>query len=88
MFVSSCLLDFFAFFYVNDNVINVDVQLVSYNFIYLVNYLIKCLFKLVYWVFCFLFMVLVHDNVINANVQLVSYFFFYSSIGIFSKLFN
>ena len=52
------------------------------------NYLIKCLFQVVYWVFCFLFMLMIHDNVINVDMQLISYIFIYLSIGIFSKLFN
>ena len=64
----------------HDNVINVDVQLVSYIFIYLSMeifsyFLIKCLFQVVYWVFCFLFMLTKHDDVINVDMQLVSYIF-------------
>ena len=78
---------------IHDNVINVDMQMVSYIFIYLSMgifsyYLIECLFQVVYWVFCFLFMLMIHDNVINVDMQVVSYIFIYLSVGIFSKLFN
>ena len=67
---------------IHDNMINVDVQLVSYIFVYLnvVNYLIECLFQVVYWVFCFLFMLMILDNVINVDVQIVSYIFVYLNV--------
>ena len=70
---------------IHDNVINVDVQNVSYIFIYLsiakfsINCLIEYLFQVIYWVFYFLFMLMIHDNVINVDVQLVSYIIRYIS---------
>ena len=74
---------------IHDNVINVDVQLVSYIFIYLnvgifSKLLFECLFQVVYWMFYFLFMLTMHDNVINVDVQNVSYVFIYVNVRIFS----
>ena len=74
---------------IHDNVINVDVQMVSYIFIYLKvgifsKPLFECLFQVVYWVFYFLFMLTMHDNVINVDVQNVSYIFIYLNVRIFS----
>ena len=76
-----------------DNVINVDVQVVSYIFMYsstviLINYLIQCFFTVVYCVFYFLFMLMTHDNDINVHVQNVSYIFIYLNVEMCSKLFN
>ena len=52
------------------------------------NYLIECLFQVVCWIFCFVFMIMILDNVINVNVQLVSYVFISLSIEMFSTLFK
>ena len=67
-----------------------DVQFVSYVFIYLSVGNFSRLFNQVfissfYLVFCFLF---IYDDFINVNEQLVSYVFSYLSVGMFSRLFN
>ena len=76
-----------------DDIINVDVQFVSYVFIYLsvgifANYLIVCSFQV--FILCFvLFLYYWYcDDVINMEVQIVSYVFICVSVGNFSKLFN
>ena len=48
------------------------------------NYLIECLFQVIYWVFFFLYILMIHNNVINMDMQKVSYIYIYLNIGIFS----
>ena len=78
---------------IHDYVINVDVQVVSYIFIYLNVGIFPLLFNSVFISNCLLgvlfsFMLIIHDNVVNTDVQMVSYVLIILSVGIFCKLCN